>query len=89
MIAVRVGARDRDHLASVDGTEQCLHMIGQIRAWINDREFLGADQVRLSAVISEGRRVARKHSGDPRLERFKQFVRGIHGTALPWSLPDA
>jgi hypothetical protein len=69
MVAVGVGAQDRDHAAPGDGAQQRVHMRGIIRAGVDHRHVACPYDVALRAGVGEGRRIGRQHTRHHRRER--------------------
>ena len=63
-----VRAHDRRDPPAADRFFERIEMFGQVRTGVDHGDFAGADQIGLGSVISECRRVVRKHARDPRLQ---------------------
>jgi hypothetical protein len=78
-----MSAHDRHKGSTGDRVKKRFYVLWQVRAGVDDRNLIVADEIGLRPVISECGRIVRQDAGYPRLERLQLGVRRVHGRPLP------
>ena len=81
VIAVGVGAHDRGDRPAADRGLQRVEMLGQVRAGVDQRDFVRPEHIGLGPEVSERGRIVGEHAGDARLQLLQLGIRRVHLSA--------